>query len=161
MLDPSDTASAIRASSVVQRRPGAPGRLNPNAEQPVEHILRAADRRPAVDEQGVRPLGHGGGDRAGDRAQLALSSSAAVAVISEPEGCAASTTTVIAPRAAMILLRLGNAPRSGRWPGGASEITAPRRRMSRYRRRSLAGYTTSAPLPRTASVIPSPASAPR
>ena len=47
------------------------------------------------------------------------------AVISEPEGCAASTTTVIVPSAAMIRLRFGKQPGPGTVPGGISETTAP------------------------------------
>ena len=48
-----------------------------------------------------------------------------VAVISEPERSRASTTTVIAPSAAMIRLRAGKVHRRGRVPGGSSPITGP------------------------------------
>ena len=48
-------------------------------------------------------------------------------MISEPERSAASTTTVTAASAAMIRLRSGKPPAdTGAYPGGISEITAPR-----------------------------------
>jgi hypothetical protein len=46
-------------------------------------------------------------------------------VISDPDGCAASTTIVIAASAAMIRLRLGKHPGPGAVPEATSEMTAP------------------------------------
>ena len=60
-------------------------------------------------------------------------------MISDPDGSAASTTTVIAPSAAMIRLRLGKHPGPGFVPGGTSETTAPAAAMRSYSLRSLRG----------------------
>ena len=79
-------------------------------------------------------------------------------MISDPERCLASTTTVIADSAAMIRLRAGKVQRLGVVPGGSSLSTSPRSTMRSYRRPRLAGVAVSAPPPRTAIVRPRPAS---
>ena len=61
----------------------------------------------------------------------------------------------------MIRLRFGNAPAPGRWPGGASEIAAPLARMSRVEAALAGRIDDVGPPPRTATVVPPPASAPR
>jgi hypothetical protein len=58
------------------------------------------------------------------------SSSANVAVISEPDFSVASTTTVISASAAMIRFRAGNIQRNGAAPHGISETTVPAERTS-------------------------------
>ena len=69
--------------------------------------------------------------RPGTAPTMRPSSDAKLAVMRVPDGSAASTTTVIAPSAAMILLRAGNPQRSARVPGGISDITTPSRRSCR------------------------------
>ena len=98
-----------------------------DAEQLVEGVGRVADDRGAVAEQPVGSGGVRGGHASGNRCDVAADLVANSAVISDPEGSAASTTTVIAVIAAMIRLRAGKVQRNGRRPGGDSESITPTR----------------------------------
>src|SRR5574341_985217 len=83
------------------------------------------------------------------------------AVISAPLRSAASTTTTPSASAARVRLRTGKCPGSARVPGAHWETRAPRASMARASAWFSGGYTTSPPEPRTATVRPPAASAPR
>lgn len=78
---------------------------------------------------------------------------ASLAVISEPDARAASTTSVPCDRPEMMRLRLGKLGANGGVPRGYSLTSKPCRAMRCAKSRWRLGYTRSNPVPTTAMVV--------
>jgi hypothetical protein len=88
-------------------------------------------------------------------------SAAVRAVISEPDGMAASTTRQPRARPLIRRLRRGKLRAAGAAPSGNSDSSSPRSAISAASAALRRGYTTSTPVPSTAMVEAAPARPPR
>ena len=110
-----------------------------DAHGEIERVGRVADDGGAVAQQCVGPRRAPRRDRARDGTDLAPDVDRDLAVISEPDRRAASTTIVMCASAAMMRLRAGKHQRSAANPGGSSPTTQPRSAIRPCRRALLGG----------------------